>query len=91
MRHVVRCVMAAVLILSSGQWASGQEAFRETCLRDTKRAAEKIVDLAHAIPESSYDWRPAEGVRSVAQALVHVAGENPGIISRTGPQPSLSL
>ena len=26
-------------------------------------AAEKIVGLAQAIPESSYDWRPAEGVR----------------------------
>ena len=86
MRHVVRCVMATVLLLSSAQWAGGQEAFLEAYLRDTKRAAEKVVGLAQAIPESSYDWRPGEGVRSVAQALMHVAGGNYGIISRTGAE-----
>ncbi len=86
MRHVVRCVMATVLLLSSAQWAGAQEGYREAYLRDAMRAAEKVVGLAQAIPESSYDWRPGEGVRSVAQALMHVAGGNYGIISRTGAE-----
>jgi hypothetical protein len=54
--------MAALLLLSSAQWAVGQEGYREAYLRDAMRAAEKIVGLAQAIPESSYDWRPGEGV-----------------------------
>lgn len=36
----------------------------------------KIVGLAKAIPQSGYDWRPGEGVRSVAEVLIHVAGDN---------------
>ena len=86
MRHIGRCVMAAALLLSSAQWAAGQEGYREAYLRDAMRAAEKIVSLAQAIPESSYDWRPAEGVRSVSEALMHVAGGNYGIIYRTGAE-----
>jgi len=78
--------MAAALLLSSAQLAVGQEGYREAYLRDAMTAAEKIVSLAQAIPESSYDWRPGEGVRSVAQALMHVAGGNYGIIFRTGAE-----
>ena len=36
--------------------------------------AKKIADLGAAIPEEKYDWRPAEGVRSVAEVLNHVSG-----------------
>ena len=36
----------------------------------------KIVGLAKTIPESAYDWRPSEGVRSIREVLVHVAGDN---------------
>jgi hypothetical protein len=36
----------------------------------------KVVGLARAIPDSGYAWRPSEGVRSTAEALMHVAGDN---------------
>lgn len=35
----------------------------------------KIVTLARAIPAEKYAWRPAAGVRSVSEVLMHVAGE----------------
>ena len=35
----------------------------------------KIMALANAIPEDKYSWRPAPGVRSISEALMHVAGE----------------
>ncbi|MGE0640815.1 MAG: DinB family protein [Thermoanaerobaculia bacterium] len=38
------------------------------------QVAKKIADLGAAIPEEKYDWRPAEGVRSVAEVLNHVSG-----------------
>jgi len=41
-----------------------------------KDAQEKILALAEAIPEDKYGWRPAEGVRSVSEVLMHLAGGN---------------
>jgi len=34
--------------------------------------AKKLHDLAEAIPEDRYDWRPAEGVRSVKEVVRHI-------------------
>ena len=39
-------------------------------------AVERIETLAEAIPEEVYDWRPEEGVRSVSEVLMHIAGGN---------------
>jgi len=36
--------------------------------------AKKTLDLARAIPADKYSWRPAEGVRSVAEAFQHISG-----------------
>lgn len=36
----------------------------------------KIAQLAGAIPVDTYDWRPAEGIRSVREAILHVASGN---------------
>jgi uncharacterized damage-inducible protein DinB len=33
----------------------------------------QVVSLAEAIPEDKYDWRPAEGIRSVGEAVAHIA------------------
>ncbi len=44
----------------------------------------KIRALAEAIPEEKYGWRPAEGVRSVAQVFAHVAGGNYLLTGLTG-------
>lgn len=36
----------------------------------------KLVGLAQAIPAGEFAWRPAEGVRSVSESLMHVAAAN---------------
>ncbi|MDX1585562.1 MAG: DinB family protein [Balneolaceae bacterium] len=36
----------------------------------------KTSQLAGAIPADNYDWRPAEGIRSVREAILHVASGN---------------
>ena len=36
----------------------------------------KLVDLAKAMPESAFAWRPAAGVRSVGEVFKHVASDN---------------
>jgi uncharacterized damage-inducible protein DinB len=45
-------------------------------LTQTDQVRDKLVGLAEAIPEEDYDWRPMEGVRSVAEVFQHVAADN---------------
>ncbi len=49
-------------------------------------AANKIVQLAEAIPAEKFTWRPAEGVRSVGEVVGHVTGGNYLIMGMTGAQ-----
>ena len=39
-------------------------------------ARDKFVQLAEAIPEERYDWRPMDGVRSFREVFVHIAADN---------------
>lgn len=50
--------------------------FQADVAADLVRTGEKLVGLAEAIPADKYGWRPAEGVRSVSEALVHVLNAN---------------
>jgi FKBP-type peptidyl-prolyl cis-trans isomerase len=36
----------------------------------------QAIDLAQAIPEDKYDWRPAPGVRSIREVCLHIAYGN---------------
>ncbi len=45
-------------------------------LSSIKDAQDKLLQLAEAMPEDKYGWKPAEGVRSVSEAFMHVAGAN---------------
>jgi uncharacterized damage-inducible protein DinB len=47
-------------------------------------AATKLLQLAEAIPAEKYAWRPAAGVRSVSQVLMHVSGANSYILGMAG-------
>lgn len=47
----------------------------------------QVVQLAGAFSEEQYDWRPMEGVNSVGEALMHVAGANYYLASKMGFAP----
>lgn len=47
----------------------------------------QVVQLAEAFDESQYDWRPAEGVRSVRESILHVATANYFLASKLGHAP----
>jgi hypothetical protein len=36
----------------------------------------QLVGLAEAIPADKYSWRPATGVRSISEVLMHISIEN---------------
>jgi len=46
----------------------------------------QLVALAEAIPAEKYTWRPAPGVRSVSEVLMHIALANFYLLSVTGPK-----
>lgn len=48
---------------------------RDQYMADLDTVHVKIMALANAIPAEKYTWRPAPGVRSISEALMHVAGE----------------
>lgn len=45
-----------------------------------------LVSMAEAIPAEKYAWRPAPGVRSVSEVLMHLAQSNFYLLSVTGPK-----
>src|SRR5262249_1315722 len=45
----------------------------------------QLIALAETIPAEKYSWRPAPGVRSVSEVIMHVAISNLWLLSVTGP------
>jgi uncharacterized damage-inducible protein DinB len=60
---------------------------QDEAIKNFADAGDKLVRLAEAIPAGTYTWRPVEGVRSVSEALLHVATGNYGIPRRFGTAP----
>lgn len=60
---------------------------RAEFLRLMEDAETKLVRLAEAMPAEKYTWRPGEGVRSVSELFLHVAGGNFSIPRRAGTEP----
>ena len=59
---------------------------RGVMLAQFNDAAGKLVQLAQAIPQEKYTWRPGAGVRSVSEVLNHVTGGNYYVASFAGVQ-----
>lgn len=84
-------VLVAVLILGANGVALAQAPaptgkVAEEALRIIDDAGNKLVRLAEAIPAEKYSWRPGEGVRSVSEVFMHVAGGNFNIPRRIGAE-----
>jgi hypothetical protein len=76
-------IIAGVALITIAPSARAQDAFtatsaahvRDEFASDMDTLHVKIVALAKAIPADRYSWRPAPGVRSISEALMHVVGE----------------
>lgn len=55
---------------------SSPPGFREEFLGQFDASARKLVALAQAMPAERFNWRPGEGVASVAEAYMHIARYN---------------
>lgn len=73
-------ILSIFLLLISCQSSSSQSSatdnnFREQFNRSFQYAS-RVLELAKAMPEESYDWRPGEGVMSVEEVYTHIAHYN---------------
>jgi uncharacterized damage-inducible protein DinB len=66
-------MLVLALVLAAPAHAQG---FMGDMHRDVNEVQKKMIDLAKAVPESAYGWRPAADVRSVGEVLLHVAADN---------------
>lgn len=55
---------------------SDEPAFVKEFLGQMDYIEGRLTQLAEAMPEDTYGWRPGEGVRSVGEAYIHVAFGN---------------
>jgi uncharacterized damage-inducible protein DinB len=83
LRGALGALLAAVIALP----LPAQEpttGWRAEFLATFDAAADKYVRLAEATPAEKFTWRPAEGVRSVAEVYLHVAAANYGLAANLG-------
>ena len=83
----------AVLLLFLGSWtleaaaqAHPESGIRAEFLHEWEALEQKVVGLAEAIPAEQYSWRPSEGVRSISEALLHIAAGNYNLPRRLGAE-----
>ena len=91
--HAVRiCVVCcAVMLVTCASRATAQQrpGLMGDLADDVNVVEAKIVGLGNAMPPAAYDWRPGPSVRSTAEVLIHVAGDNyfmPALIGVPAPK-----
>lgn len=74
----LRIIAVSLVLIVAGTFtnAKAQEAVVTDFLNVYTMSTDKVAQLADAIPNDSYDWRPEEGVRSVREVVLHVAAAN---------------
>ena len=94
-RHLMAILVLALLAHTSaltafaqaGAAAAPTSGARSEFLFELAGMEKRFVDLAERIPAEKYTWRPGEGVRSISEVLLHVAGANFNIPRLIGTQP----
>ena len=81
-------LIAAVFVVMGMTLTHAQDNLAQTTIQGILAGNQgQVVQLAEAFSEEQYDWRPMEGVNSVREALLHVAGANYYLASKLGFPP----
>ena len=65
--------------------------FKADFLQALDEIQQKVTQLADATPADKYNWRPAEGVRSVGEVYMHIAGGNYFVLKLAGVEPPAGM
>lgn len=73
---------------AAGATAAPPRAFQTDFLLQLDDVQKKILSLEDAVPADKFKWRPAAGVRSIAEAYLHIAFGSYGLTkAATGKEP----
>lgn len=89
MKRVILAALGLALVALPAA-AQSPAGVRGDMIAQFDAAADKLVQLAEAIPPEKYSWRPATGVRSVSEVVVHVTNANfyfPSLVGAKGASP----
>jgi len=86
-RHLLAAAMALTLAAPCAAQQQPRPGLMGDLMRDVSDLQTKLVSLAKAIPAEKHAWRPAPGVRSVREVLLHVAADNYLMPSAVGVRP----
>lgn len=64
-----------------------KSAFIADLLGQIDRVKGQITALENAVPQDKVTWRPGEGVRSISEVYLHIAGSNYFLLSFAGCKP----
>ena len=87
---VLCCILLGSAALSAEQAQDSTAPsydMKAQALLDLERVQKKFVDLANAVPQDKFGWRPSEDTRSFAEVLLHVAAERYQILALLGAIP----
>jgi uncharacterized damage-inducible protein DinB len=97
MKRIIRSVSIVALmvgLLGSGAYAAPAAApaakgpFQRDLLGVYSFNEKQVMQLLDAVPQSKFTWRPEPGVRSIAEAFLHIAFANYGLTkAATGKEP----
>lgn len=86
-------LIATTLVLAIAQSAPAQvpQGVGEGWLGEFDHSSRQLLQLAEATPANKFAWRPAAGVRSIAEVYMHIAVANHFLLSQAGAKPTLDL
>jgi uncharacterized damage-inducible protein DinB len=89
---IILIALVPTLGLCQQQTASTMSPFKKDLISDIEGAEKELISLAEAVPAEKYSWRPGEGVRSISEVYMHVAGGNYFLPTFAGvtPPPGIS-
>ena len=65
--------------------------FHAEFLANLDEVQDKLMDLAESTPADKYGWRPANGVRSISEVYMHIAGGNYFLATFVGVPPPANM
>ena len=87
-KRITVCLVLGLLVAAGmPALAEDNEAEPGSYAKNLNFVGGRAVELADAIPAESYGWRPMEGVRTVSEAIMHMAGANYFFAGRLGTPP----
>ena len=69
----MRSILLIFFFFATTLSAQQRTPMQEDLLREYTVPAQRLLDLAKAIPAEKYSWRPHPGARSISEVIVHVS------------------